>query len=226
MSHSANCGFTQELWPVLEWMARAVPCTQCLRWKVVQRLRESFAQLPLASMAWGVGNNPDAVSLVWGSNGGRRYNVPLSIIPERGKVSQNSSSSPSKQSCDVLHDDDVRSNFANKSPVMGPESASLACEPSPLSRNADILAREPTADDVDVGNSIPSKSVGAEFSNVFIYRHPRPMLGQYAPTERLNLAESHGFKSTCALKPKGESTDAAKEVERFQHPSFHTMFRF
>jgi hypothetical protein len=46
--------------------------------------------------------------------------VPLRVIPERGQVSENSLNSPSKQSCDVLHDDVAGSNFANKTGELSP----------------------------------------------------------------------------------------------------------
>jgi len=216
MSHSANCGFTQELWPVLEWMASAVPCTQCFRWNVVQRLCESFAQLPFASIAWGVGNNPNAVSSVRGANGGSWYSVPLRIIPERGKVSENSAKPPSKQSCDVLHDDESGSYLANDASVLEPEPRSFAGEASALSRRADVLAWEPAADDV-CGNSIPSKSVGTEFSDIFIDGHLRPMLAEDFAAEWLDLAERDGFKSAGPFQAQRETANSAKQVENLEH---------
>jgi hypothetical protein len=55
----------------------------------------------------GVGNNPEPVPQVRGANVGSAYAVPFRIIPERGQVSENSLNPPSKQCCDVLHDDDA-----------------------------------------------------------------------------------------------------------------------
>jgi len=60
------------------------------------------ATLPLLT---GVGHDPYSVAAVRGTNGGSRYAMPFRIKPERGQVSENSSKSPPKQSCDVLHDD-------------------------------------------------------------------------------------------------------------------------
>lgn len=195
------------------------------------RSARSFAAIHAASdlpsyCVCGVGNNPNSIPRMRGADGGSWNTVPDRIIPEREKVSENGSHPETEQTCDVFHNDELWSYFANDPAILFPKTRSRTFDARSLSSSGNVLAREPPADDVDVGNSIPSKSVGAEFSNVFIYRHPRPMLRQYAPTERLDLTERHGFKSTRALKPKGESTNAAKEVERFQHPSFHTMFRF
>src|SRR5574343_985646 len=56
-------------------------------------------------VAFGVGHDPDSVAAVRGTNGRSRYAMPFRIKPERGQVSENSAKSPSKQSCDVFHDD-------------------------------------------------------------------------------------------------------------------------
>jgi hypothetical protein len=71
----------------------------------VDVLRRSMWSLAVGvGMLW-VGNDPNPVAPVWGTNGGSWYAVPFRIKPERGQVSENSLKAPSKQSCDVLHDD-------------------------------------------------------------------------------------------------------------------------
>lgn len=77
--------------------------------------------LDLESPAVGVGSNdPDPISAVRRTNGGSRYAVPLRVIPERGQVSENFAVPSTKQSCDVLHDDEARSNVANDSSELDP----------------------------------------------------------------------------------------------------------
>jgi hypothetical protein len=66
------------------------------------------------------------------------------------------------------------------------------------------LAWEAARDDIN-GNSIPSKNVGCEGSNIFIARHLWPVFRQYFAGEWFNFAESDGFKSACAFKAKRES---------------------
>ncbi len=57
-------------------------------------------------MALGVGNNEDAVANMGGTDEGRRYAVPLRVIPEAGQVSEYVSHSPSKETRDVFHEDE------------------------------------------------------------------------------------------------------------------------
>ena len=71
-------------------------------------------------LASGVGNNPQSVASVRGTNGGSRYAMPLRIVPERGHVSENRCKPSTKQRCDVLHDDEARSKLANQSGVLAP----------------------------------------------------------------------------------------------------------
>jgi hypothetical protein len=67
-------------------------------------MKLSGLSLMLKAPASGVGHNPDSLSKVGSSNVGSRNNLPLRVIPDFGKVSENTLNSPSKQSCDVLHD--------------------------------------------------------------------------------------------------------------------------
>ena len=112
--------------------------------------RISFAISPLfcPSFARGVGHNPDAIPAVKCTNGGSRYAVPLRIVPERGQVSENVSRPPSKQSCDVFHDDVAGSYFANEPGIFAPKAGSFACDPNALSGNADVLTGEAAAYDI------------------------------------------------------------------------------
>jgi hypothetical protein len=59
----------------------------------------------MAASAVGVGNDPDAVPPVRRTNGRSWNNVPLRVIPERGKIPENCFHPSMKQRCDVLHDD-------------------------------------------------------------------------------------------------------------------------
>ena len=67
-------------------------------------------------LAVGIGSNdPDAVSLVRRTNGGRRYAMPFRVIPDRGQVSENISQPSTKQRCHVLQHRVPGSNQANGS---------------------------------------------------------------------------------------------------------------
>jgi hypothetical protein len=106
----------------------------------------------------GVGNNPDPVPPVRGAEGGGWYTVPDSIIPERGKVSENGSHPETKQAWDVLHDDEPWSYLANKSPVFSPQTRPFTFKASALSSMAKVLAGEAATDCVN-GNSVSLQNV-------------------------------------------------------------------
>ena len=70
-------------------------------------LRGWVAIWPRFSAAFlrGVGHEPPSVPSVGSANGTRWYTFPASIIPERGKVSENVSQSETKDAWHVLSDD-------------------------------------------------------------------------------------------------------------------------
>ena len=72
-------------------------------------ITDSTNSFTLNAPASGVGHKPDAVTAVRGADGGRGYAIPFRVIPARGQVSDHVSKSPSKQTCDVLHEDVARS---------------------------------------------------------------------------------------------------------------------
>jgi hypothetical protein len=131
----------------------------------------------LKAVAVGVGHNPNSIPKLSGTNVGRRYAIPLRVIPERGQVSENSAKVPSKQSCDVLHDDEAGSNFANNSGVLSPEAATFSVNSGAVSCQADVLARESTADDIDLdvsGGRGSGKVLGSKGANVIVTGDVRP----------------------------------------------------
>jgi hypothetical protein len=136
---------------------------------------------------------------VGSANGRRWYTFPESIIPERGKISQNVSSSGTKDAWHVFSNDEAGSNLANKSPELLPETSSLTRDTSALSSEADVLAGEAAADDIN-GNSISGKSVGCEFSDIVVDRHLRPVFAQHRAAIRLDFAKSRCFKAASSFQ--------------------------
>jgi hypothetical protein len=76
--------------------------------------------LSLALSHVGVGHNPYPVAFMRCTNGASWYAVPFRVIPERGQVPKNSLKPPVNESCDVFHDDEAWSYFANNSGVFRP----------------------------------------------------------------------------------------------------------
>ena len=97
-----------------------------------------------ASKAWWVGqprDDEDSLSSVGGAHIGCTKSRPLRIVPERGKVSENSLHPPNKERCHIFNDDESRSKNANDPCELAPESAPLSLDAHALSGVTDVLAR-------------------------------------------------------------------------------------
>jgi hypothetical protein len=108
---------------------------------------------PFSSLAHGVGHDEDSLSSMRGTHVACAKSRPLRIVPELGKVSENSACSPSKESCDIFNDHVLRSKLANDSSKLEPQSAPRALEPGAFAGHADILTGESAADEIDGSES-------------------------------------------------------------------------
>lgn len=170
---------------------------------------------PPRSDLLGVGNNPDAISVMAGAKGGSWYAMPLRIIPERGQGSENGIQPSRKQRADVLQDNKSRSQVANKTGDLIEKTTSLACESGALPCKTDVLAWETARNDID-GNSIGSKSLGCEFAHVAIAGDVWPVLCEDTTGELLNFAERDGLETARPFKTQRKAADAGKQVEDAQ----------
>lgn len=173
-----------------------------------------FREDPLFSFLPRVGNNPDAVASVRGTNGRRRDAIPFRVVPALGQASENSAHPPTKQRCNVFHDDVFRSYSANDSEHVEPQPAAVAFNARASAGVRKILAREPTTN--NVGSSAPRFAV--KRFDVVMYRHLRPMLPQHGPAVRFDLAEANG-RHPGPLKAEAETADAGEQVENSQTAS-------
>jgi len=154
-----------------------------------------FSDVP-SMLAFGVGQNPDPFSQVRSTGVGRRNNSPPCIEPHLGKVAKHSPESSRNESWRVLHEDVTGSNFANDSGHFDPQARSFAVDSCSLSGNANILARESAANDID--DSSPGLSV--ECPHVVPNGKPGqdsvplPLQEQFAAV-RLNLDRTDGSMS-------------------------------
>jgi hypothetical protein len=102
-------------------------------------------------------NNPNSVPLVIGSNIGCSHNSPFTVIPQRGKVANDSGSSSSSEHWGVLHKDEFWSYFANHPRHVLPHSRSFSVKSITFSCRTNVLTWKSTTDDID--NSSPGISV-------------------------------------------------------------------
>lgn len=172
----------------------------------------------------GVGNNPNPVPDMGGAKVGSLNAVPLRIIPERGQGSENGIQPSMKQRSDVLHEDVLGSKFANETGVSEPEPGPVPRQPFTTTCDADVLAREAAAYGID-GNSIGSKPLAGEFSNVMVAGNLRPVLRQHAAAKGIDLAERDGLEPARPLQPEREAADAAEQVEQFEGRCHAPPFR-
>jgi hypothetical protein len=102
-------------------------------------LRQSRA-FGVGHAAFGVSQYEDPVPDMRGTNGGRRYTVPLRIKPERGQRSEYVWKPPSKQRCDVFQHNVFWFQRANNAHSFVEQTASFAIKTGPVSGVANVLA--------------------------------------------------------------------------------------
>jgi hypothetical protein len=172
---------------------------------------------PLPSDAFGVGHEPDPVTEVRGANGRRWNAVPLRVIPERGQVPENSAKPPSKEICDVLHEDVAGSKLANQAGVLAPKTRPLAFDPRSSAGDAEVLAGEAAAEHID-GFDI----CASELSHVGVARHAGPMPLKDAAGVGVGFAvprDSHA----CPFEAELPSADAAEKPADTKHRRPQTL---
>jgi hypothetical protein len=158
---------------------------------------------------------PNSIPKLSGTNVGSWYAVPLRIKPERGQVSENSANAPSKQSCDVLHDDVAGSNLANNSGVLSPQTATVAVNSGAFSCQANVLARESAADDIDVNVpccGVGGNALGSEAPDIFVARDGWPVLSEDLLAEWVDLAERDGSHPG-SFEAKREAANSREEIK-------------
>jgi hypothetical protein len=108
--------------------------------------------------------------------------VPLRVIPDLGKVSENGIHPSSKERCDVLHDDVTGSKLANDPVHLVPKTGAFSGESEPLASNADVLTGKTAADEVN----FPVAVLWRECANVIMPPNIRPVLLKHS--HRVGLA--------------------------------------
>jgi hypothetical protein len=106
----------------------------------------------VASLAAGVAQNPNALSLVLGANIGRSQHSPSRIKPERGKVSKHPVKSSINESWAVFNVCEAGSYFANDAGHVVPHSAAFSVKTCTPPRDANVLARETPCNHVNIAS--------------------------------------------------------------------------
>jgi hypothetical protein len=158
-------------------------------------------------LAVGVGHNEQSSSHVWCTHGACRYNTPLRIVPDSGKLSENDVKPSSKQSCDVFNCHVSGSNLANDSSVLPPEARPFAAESHAGSVGpAKILTREAAADDID-GNKVGS----SDMPHILMASGVGPVPCEHGATVFVLLNLPFDGTEAGAFQPQLQAADARKE---------------
>jgi len=117
----------------------------------------------------GVGHEPQAIALMRCADIGSSQHCPPAVIPERGKVGEDSHESPSNEGWAVLHEHVARSNLAHDARHVAPQAGAFAINACALAGDRDVLAGKPAR--YDVNNASPSACVKG--AHVIPYRERR-----------------------------------------------------
>lgn len=194
INHSTQTGFGI---PPIAVLKLVPPCANFDRRKPV-------------SLARGVGYNPEAIPPVRRVKGVKRDTMPLRIIPERAELAEHGFQSTRAKDRTVLKDDSPWPKIGDEADNLTPKPTLRPLRSSHSAGEADVLAGEAPADDVN-GNSICAQSVGGKVSNVMVAGNLRPVAGKDRAGVRFNLAERDRLESTRALKAQVEPADAREE---------------
>lgn len=177
--------------------------------------RSAIAFVLLAS---GVGNNPDAISSVRGTNGTRRNAMPFRVIPDLGQVPEYRSQPSTKQRCHVLQHCAPRSYHANGSNDFPVESRTGSGQSGTVSGKTEVLAWKPCRDDIGFAllKFVCRHVVGD--------RYARKILGKDALAIRITLYEPDRLKASRLLEADAESCNASEHFEYapLAHGSTHS----
>lgn len=109
-----------------------------------------------------------------------------------------SARSPSNKRWNVLHDDEAGSQFANDALELAPEPGSGPGEPGPFAGDADVLAGEAAADEIDGGKG--SSACVPDISHRPV--NAGPVLAQHPARARVHLDLPHRAGAEGGLEPE------------------------
>ena len=128
---------------------------------------------------------------------------PSRIHPHLGQVSENSAKPPRSEHWRVFHVRELWSYFVNDPGHFHPEAGSLAVDSCAFSSGANVLAREPAADDIDVS----APPIPVEGSHVVPYWE--------RVEDSVALAREMAAQPVEAVRPEAWVSGANADLRRF-----------
>lgn len=143
----------------------------------------------------------------------------LAGVAQRLQVSEYPVSAASSESRAVLNNDETGSDVGNDPAVFDPESRPRSFEPRTFAGEADILAGESSANNLNA-SCVPviPEALARKLSDVSVTGDTRPVFCEHTLAIWVNFAERDGSHSR-SFEPEGEAADAAEQIEDIHLPS-------
>jgi len=155
----------------------------------------------------GVGNNPEPVPPVWGTDGTSRNNERPDSVAVTFQLCGNGVETEANMSANILGQDPTGASFSNDSVHLRPEVSRVRF-PKLLARCGEGLAGVSTANNVNCSGELAA----VERADVVVDRYVGPVPGEDLSAVGVDLAERGGAHPG-SFEPKAESADPAEEIE-------------
>jgi hypothetical protein len=156
-----------------------------------------------------IADDEDPLSNVRGTDRGSRYNFPLRVIPEAGKVAENFVKAFGAEAANVLTHDVGGSKVANKTGELGPEVARVFLR-APPPGEAERLAGKSSNKDICSGGIRPERAY------VRKARDFRPVLREDAAAVRVDFALPDAAHAR-SFESKVDPSNACEQASESQH---------
>ena len=181
----------------------------------------------IPKLALGVGHNPDPIPPVRGANGACGYTMPLRIVPERSERPEYLIQSARTKGGDIFDEDVSRLERVDRFGVLKPESAAFSAKSGAFPGEADVLAGEAAAQEINRFNGLPING-----SDVSVSLHCRPVFGEHSLTVGVDFNLPRDIK-TGSFKAKVKPSYACKKApdshllpRQFPNDDHHRVFKF
>lgn len=161
---------------------------------------------PLASVVTGVGHKEELLPAVRGADVAGGDDASPHGVTAPFEVTRNNVQPRRSEARNVLDDDEARRQLVDDARELPPETRPRIVEPELLAGDAEPLAREPAADEIDWG-----KMGSSNGSYVVMPCRAWPVPGEHGTTERIALHLPEHRPEAFSLQTELQATDAAEE---------------
>jgi hypothetical protein len=140
-----------------------------------------------------------------GTDGGRRYAVPLRVVPALGQLPENDSESPAPESGDVLDHNPSGRKRANDPRELAPEPGVRPADSGSPAGEGEVGAGEATGDQIDLRSAV------ADRPDVVVAGDLRPVVSEDRAAVSVHLSLPTDLHSG-PLEAEIETTNPAEEA--------------